>query len=253
MGHWTLGPPVSCDSSSHCPLSPAGHSTPTQVITSASSNKCASAELWGHFTTSKPGTFFCLWKTSNTTGDSTRWAQKLLPNCLDFPFPLNLPRKLILEGSWWQQHRETSQRDELMDTNAHSHLSLRQPWQEHRGVRSVVEEEWNPEGSKGSIPTLCRGAGEVRPSHQIQGMLRFIQPAARVFLQGTTVQRCIMITLCSKVFEPACSELNEEIIFLLPTENPESTKGRRGSPGGGSSACKSRSRRGVCAYSYFTT
>lgn len=51
---------------------------------------------------------------------------------------------------------------------------------------------------------------------------------------------------CSKVFEPACSELNKEIILLLPTENPESTKGRRGSPGGGRSACKSRSRGVLC-------
>lgn len=34
---------------------------------------------------------------------------------------------------------------------------------------------------------------------------------------------------CSKVSEAACSVLNKEIILLLPPENPESTKGRRGS------------------------
>lgn len=34
---------------------------------------------------------------------------------------------------------------------------------------------------------------------------------------------------CSKVFEPACSALNKEIILALPPENPESTKGRQGS------------------------
>lgn len=152
----------------------------------------------------------CLWKTSNTTGDSTRGASEVTSQ---LPwFPLNLPRKPILEGSWWQQHTETSQRDELMDTNTHSHLSVRQLLQEHRSLRSS--------GGGGMKSREIQGI-HSQPLPQGWGAAayppnpgRFTQPAARVFLQGTIVQRCIMITRAPRCLNRPVQSWTRKLSFF---------------------------------------
>lgn len=98
-----------------------------------------------------------------------------------------------------------------------------------------------PEGSKGSIPSLCPRAGELLPTHQIQATLCFIQPAARVFLQGTTVQRCIMITRAPRCLNQPVQQGTRKLSFFCLLKILSQLKADKAAGG----ACKSASRVGV--------
>lgn len=172
--------------------------------------------------------------------------QKWLPNHLCVPFPLSLAGKLTLMAAarrikpegWADGHR------------CPFPPSSEQPSQEHEDLRSVVEEEeWNPEGSKGSIPTLCRGAGELLPTRwKFRPCSVFIQPAARAFLQGTTVQRFVVITSAPRCLNQPVQRWTRKLSLFCPLKILSQLK----AGSGGRSACKSKSR-GGCAYSHFTT
>lgn len=155
--------------------------------------------------------------------------QKWLPNCLHFPFPLSLAGKLTLEGSWWQQHTETRQSDEL-----NGHRCPFPPFSEAAlaGTQRSKERGGGGMKSKGiqgihSHP-LPRGWGVAAYPPNL-GHTPLYPARSQSFPSRNHCAKMHNDNTCSKVFEPACSALNKEIILVLPPENPESTKGRQGS------------------------
>lgn len=150
--------------------------------------------------------------------------QKWLPNCLDFPFPLHLAGKLPLEGGWWQQH--THQAGGMswwtqMPNATFLWGSLAGPQRSEErgggGMKSggIQGIHSHPVPQRWGVAAYPPNSGHVLSS--LQPEFSFKEP--KMHHDNT----------CSKVFEPAYSVLNKEIILLLPPENPESTKGRQGS------------------------
>lgn len=242
-----LGPPVSCDSSSLCPLNPAEHSTPTQVITSASWNNVAPLNCGGILPPANQEPVLPLKDLKHHRRQYQRGLRSDFPTALispKFAKKTHFRRQLMTAAhrnkpeGWADGHKYPF--PPLCEAALAGTQKSKELWRR----RNEIQRD-----SRDPFPASAAGLGSCR----LPTKSRPFYPArSQSFPSRNHCAKMHNDNTCSKVFEPACSELNKEIILLLPTENPESTKGRQGSPGGGRSACKSMSR-GVCAYSYFTT